>query len=259
MKEDYQHIRLDIRDRVGRITFARPPLNVFSIQTLREINRALDEITNTRDCVAVRFDAVADSRAWCAGIALEEHADETVYQLLEAFHEVFRSLRHMAKPVVAVVDGAALGGGCSLVAACDFVVASDRARFGQPEIKLGVFSPVASVLLSRVIGERRARELVLTGELVSADEAQRMNLVSHVVPVTELDAKGEEILSRLRELSASSLAAARQALDGAQGRTFDDALDAAQDIYLNELMRTEDAHEGIRAFMEKRRATWRNR
>ncbi len=259
MTDSYQHIRLNISDRIGRITFARLPLNVFNIQAMREINEALDVCASTREMVAVVFAASPDARAWCAGIALEEHADDTVYQLLEAFHNIFRNLQAMAKPTVAVVDGAALGGGCSLVAACDFVVASERARFGQPEIKLGVFSPIAAVQLPRVVGERRARELILTGELVDAGEALRMGLVSYVVTVGELEAKAEEILKRLRELSASSLEATRRALDAAHGRTFEDALTQIENIYLNELMRTEDAHEGIRAFMEKRRAGWKNR
>jgi cyclohexa-1,5-dienecarbonyl-CoA hydratase len=259
MTEPYQHIRLDIADRVGRITFARPPLNVLNIQAMREIDLALDECANHRDMVAIVFAASAEARAWCAGIALEEHANETVYQLLEAFHNIFYSLRTMAKPVVGIVDGAALGGGCGLVAGCDIVIASERARFGQPEIKLGVFPAVATVLLPRIVGERHAREIILTGELIDAMQAQQMNLVSYVVPVNELEAKSEEVLNRLRELSASSLEATRRALDAAQGKTFEDALAEAENIYLNELMRTEDAHEGIRAFMEKRKATWRNR
>lgn len=259
MTDSYQHIRLNIAERVGRITFARPPLNVLNIQAMREIDSALDRCANHREMVAVVFDAAADARAWCAGIALEEHADETVYQLLEAFHNIFHALHAMAKPTIAIVDGAALGGGCSLVAGCDIVIASERARFGQPEIKLGVFSSIATVLLPGVIGERRARELILTGELIDAHEAARMNLVSHVVAADELEAKSEEIINRLRELSASSLEATRRALDAARGRTFDDALGGVENIYLNELMRTEDAHEGIRAFMEKRRAAWRNK
>jgi cyclohexa-1,5-dienecarbonyl-CoA hydratase len=259
MPDTYQHIRLHIADRTGRITFARPPLNVFNIEAMREINDALERCTNVRDMVAIVFDASADSRAWCAGIALEEHADETVYQLLEAFHDIFRNLQAMAKPVIAIVDGAALGGGCSLVAGCDIVIASERARFGQPEIKLGVFSSIAAVLLPRVVGERRAREMILTGELVGADEALRMGLVSYVVPTNDLEAKSTEILTRLRDLSAASLEASRRALDAAQGRTFNDALAQIENIYLNELMKTVDAHEGIRAFMEKRRAGWKNR
>ncbi|MBA3320093.1 MAG: enoyl-CoA hydratase/isomerase family protein, partial [Pyrinomonadaceae bacterium] len=169
----FKHIRFTIEERVGRITFARPPLNVLNIAMMREIGEALGECAGRREVVAIVFDAAAELRAFSAGVAVEEHVEATIFQMLESFHNIFRALERMAKPTLAVVDGAALGGGCELVAACDIVIASDRARFGQPEIKLGVFPPVAALLLPRVIGERRARELCLTGELIDAPEALR--------------------------------------------------------------------------------------
>ncbi len=260
MNGKYQTIRFTIENRVARLTFARPPLNVFNIQMMREINNALNDCSNQRDTVAVVFDAAPESRAFSAGVAVEEYAEETSYQMLESFHEIFHTLRHMAKPVVAVVDGAALGGGCELVAGCDIVIAGERARFGQPEIKLGVFPPVAALLLPRIIGERRARELILTGEIIDAPEALRLGLVNYVVPSTQLEQKTREVLARLRELSAPALEATRRALDaGAYGASFTEALAAIENLYLNDLMKTEDAHEGIKAFMEKRKPVWRNR
>src|SRR5919112_4359861 len=165
MPDTYRHIRFRVEDRVGRVTFARPPLNIFTIAMMREVDAALTECMGARDMVAVVFDSLEGSRAFSAGVSVEEHQPETVYQMLESFHAVFRTLEQMGKPALAVVDGAALGGGCELVAGCDLVVSSTRARFGQPEIKLGVFPPVAAVLLPRVMGERRARELLLTGEI----------------------------------------------------------------------------------------------
>ena len=256
---NYQNIRFNIEDRVGRITFARPPLNVFNIAMMREIGEAVNECMGRRDMVAIVFDAVAGSRAFSAGVAVEEHVEETVYQMLESFHSIFRTLDQTAKPAIAVVDGAALGGGCELVAGCDIVIASDRSRFGQPEIKLGVFPPVAAVLLPRIIGEKRARELVLTGDLIDAHEALRLGLVSHVVPPEAIGQKLQSVLVKLRELSAPALEMTRRALDLARGSTFETALDKVEDLYLNELMKTEDAHEGVKAFMEKRKPQWRNR
>jgi len=255
----YQHIQFRVEDRVGRVAFARPPLNVFTIAMMREVEQALTECMGRRDMVAVVFEAVAGSRAFSAGVSIEEHAEETVYQMLESFHLVFRTLEQMGKPTLAVVDGAALGGGCELVAACDIVISAPRARYGQPEIKLGVFPPVAAVLLPRVVGERRARELLLTGELFDAPEALRMGLVSYVVESDQLEAKLQEVLSKLRELSAPALEMARRALDAGRGRPFLEALERAEDIYLNELMKTEDAQEGVKAFMEKRKPEWRNK
>jgi cyclohexa-1,5-dienecarbonyl-CoA hydratase len=259
MAEKYQSIRLRVEDRVARVTFARPPLNIFDIAMMREIDRALNELMTAHDAVAVVFEAVEGSRAFSAGVSVEEHQAETIYQMLDSFHSIFRTMNQLAKPTIAVVDGAALGGGCELVAACDFVISTSRARYGQPEIKLGVFPPVAAVVLPRVVGERRARELVLTGELIDAHEAQRIGLVSHVVEEGRLEQKLQEILARLRELSAPALEMTRRALDLARGLTFEDALSRAEDLYLNELMKTEDAQEGLKAFMEKRKPAWKNK
>jgi cyclohexa-1,5-dienecarbonyl-CoA hydratase len=256
---NFEHISFAIEDRVARITFARPPLNVFDIAMMREINVALGEVIHRRDVVAIVFEAAPDTRAFSAGVAIEEHVEGTIYQMLDSFHGIFRTLEQLAKPTFAVVDGAALGGGCELVAACDIVIASERARFGQPEIKLGVFPPVACVLLPMIIGDKRARELILTGELISAAQAARLGLVSYVVPSEQLQTKLGEILARLRELSGVSLESTRRALDLGRGWSIDTALAKVENIYLHELMKTEDANEGIKAFMEKRKPEWQDR
>ncbi|HEU4765771.1 MAG TPA: enoyl-CoA hydratase-related protein [Pyrinomonadaceae bacterium] len=259
MSSDFQHIRYQVDDRVARITFARPPLNVLNIAMMREINAALTESAR-REIVAIVFASDKDCRAFSAGVAVEEHVQETIYQMLDAFHSIFRQLEQIAKPTIALVDGAALGGGCELVAACDIVIASERSRFGVPEIKLGVFPPVATILLPIVIGEKRARELILTGEIIDAVEAGRHGLCSHVVPGAHLEAKLLEITAKLRELSGTSLEFTRRAMDmGRSRRTFDEALAEQENIYLHELMKTVDANEGIKAFMEKRKPVWRHR
>jgi cyclohexa-1,5-dienecarbonyl-CoA hydratase len=259
MTDEYQNIRLNIEDRVGRISFARPPLNVFNIAMMREINDAIGECASQREMVAIVFEAAPETRAFSAGVAIEEHVEETIYRMLDSFHGIFRALEQAAKPTIAVVDGSALGGGCELVACCDIVIASERARFGQPEIKLGVFPPVAAVLLPRIIGDKRARELILTGELIDAAEALRLGLISRVVPSAELEQKTRDVLVKLRELSAPALEASKRAMNLARGRTFENALSAVEDLYLNELMKTEDAREGIQAFMEKRKPEWKSK
>jgi cyclohexa-1,5-dienecarbonyl-CoA hydratase len=254
----YLNIQFRVEDRVARITFARPPLNVFNIEMMREIARALGECAR-RDLVAIVFDADKNCRAFSAGVAIEDHVQDTIFQMLDTFHSIFRQLEQLAKPAIALVDGAALGGGCELVAACDIVIASDRSRFGQPEIKLGVFPPVAAVILPFVIGEKRARELILTGEIIDSVEAGRLGLCNHVVPGTQLEPKLLEVLAKLRELSGTSLVFARQSLDLGRGRSFDAALTEQENVYLHELMKTEDANEGVKAFLEKRKPVWRNR
>lgn len=256
---NFQYITFQIDDRVARITFARPPVNIFNIAMMREINSALGQCFQERDLAAVVFAAASDCRAFSAGVAVEEHVEETIFQMLDSFHAIFRTLEQLARPTIAVVDGAALGGGCELVAACDLAIASERARFGQPEIKLGVFPPVAAVLLPHVIGDKRARELMLTGELIEATEAARLGLVNYVVPSNELEQKTSELLARLRNLSAAALELTKRAIDLGRGRTLDAALKEVENLYLGELMKTHDANEGVNAFIEKRKPEWTNR
>jgi cyclohexa-1,5-dienecarbonyl-CoA hydratase len=255
----FQHISLQFEDRVARIELRRPPLNVLNIAMMREICEALSACAQQAELAAIVFQSAKDCRAFSAGVSVEEHVPDTIYQMLDSFHGIFRALEQMARPTLAVVDGGALGGGCELVAACDIVISSDRARFGQPEIKLGVFPPVASILLPRVIGEKRARELIMTGELITATEAASWGLVSHVVPADQLEAKTKEIVAKLRDLSAAALEHTRRSLDLGRGRSLDEALKEQEDFYLNDLMRTADAVEGIKAFMEKRKPVWKNR
>jgi cyclohexa-1,5-dienecarbonyl-CoA hydratase len=259
MLDNYQYIKFRIDDRAARITFARPPLNIFNIAMMREVNDALTQCAQQRELVAIVFDAVAESNAFSAGVAIEEHIEETIFQMLDSFHAIFRNLEQIARPTIAIVDGAALGGGCEVVAACDIVIASERARFGQPEIKLGVFPPVAVVLLPQVIGEKRARELLLTGELIEASEAARLGLVNYLLPGNELEQKTSELLTKFRNLSGVALAATKQAIDLGRGRSLDSALQDVEQLYLNDLMKTYDATEGIKAFMEKRKPEWRHR
>ena len=259
MPETYQYIKFIFEDRAARITFARPPLNILNIAMMREVNEALGQCAQQRELAAIVFDAAVDCNAFSAGVAVEEHVEETIFQMLDSFHGIFRNLEQIARPTIAVVDGAALGGGCELVAACDIVIASERARFGQPEIKLGVFPPVAAVLLPRVIGEKRARELILTGELIEAPEAARLGLVNYLLPRSELEQKVADLLSRFRNLSSAALAFTKEAMDLGRGCSLDSALKEVEDLYLNELMKTHDASEGIQAFADKRKPEWRHR
>ena len=259
MPDLYQHIKFNVDDRVARITFARPPVNIFNIAMMREINGALNECSHQREIVAIVFDAASDCRAFSAGVAVEEHGEDTIFQMLDSFHAIFRTLEQLSRPTIAVIDGAALGGGCELVAACDIAIASERARFGQPEIKLGVFPPVAAVLLPQVMGHKRARELILTGEMIEAAEAMRVGLVNYVLPSSQLEQKTVELLSKLRDLSAAALELTKKAMDLGRGRSLDSVLMEVEDIYLHELMKTHDATEGIKAFIEKRKPVWRDR
>jgi len=145
------------------------------------------------------------------------------------------------------------------VAACDIVIAGERARFGQPEIKLGVFPPVAAILLPRIIGDKKAREMILLGEIIDANEALRIGLVNQVAPSSELNQQTDAVLAKLRELSSSALQFTRTALEVGRRGNFESALTEVENLYLHDLMQTPDATEGVQAFMEKRKPEWRNK
>src|SRR5260370_20758799 len=179
--------------------------------------------------------------------------------MLQLFHDCFRQLAKLDLITVALVRGVALGGGSELALGCDFVLASDRARFGQPEIQLGVFPPVAAYQLSRQIAPRKGLELLLTGDPVDAAEAERLGIVNAVFPLAELDSRAAEWLQRLYRQSASSLRFAKKAFRLAQSADFDERLASVERLYLEELMKTSDANEGLNAFVEKRKPVWRGR
>lgn len=259
MPTHYKDIQFSVTDRVARIVFSRPPLNILTIAMMKEIVDAINRAAQMPDTCAIVFSSSQPTGAFSAGVSIEEHRAESVFQMLEGFHSIFRTLNTVSKPVIAVVGGAALGGGCELAAFADIVIASTAARFGQPEIKLGIFPPAAAVILPRVIGVKRAREMVLTGELLSAETAQTLGLVSHVVTESALESRCEELLNSFRQMSVPGLEMARRAMVQTWGLGFNEALKRSEDIYLNELMSFRDPQEGIEAFIAKRPPRWKHK
>jgi len=218
-----------------------------------------DAIARTRpDRHALIIDAAGD-KTFSAGASVQDHIGERVVTMLATFHDCFRALAKLDLVTVALVRGAALGGGCELAMACDFVLASDRARFGQPEINLGVFPPVAAWQLSRQTAPRKGLELLLGGNPIDANTAASLGLVNAVFPAAEFNAKAEEWLGSIFRQSASSVRMAKKAFRLAQSMDFDERLAAVERLYLEELMKTGDANEGLNAFMEKRKPVWRGR
>jgi cyclohexa-1,5-dienecarbonyl-CoA hydratase len=256
---EFQHIVFDRQDGVARLVLNKPPFNVLDIAMMQEINRALEELSSAPAAKVLVFEAAEGSKAFSAGVDVSEHTADKVDEMIEVFHRIFRLLDALDVPTVAVVGGAALGGGCELALFCDMIIASEKASFGQPEIQVGVFPPIAAVALPGIIGPKKAMELVLTGERIRADEAQRLGLVNKVVPPDELRAAADELVGKLSGLSAAVLGVTKRAVRvGSVGR-FDDALAAVEELYLRRLMDTEDAHEGLAAFMEKRAPVWKDR
>ena len=254
---DDKFIRLEVADGVARLVLARPPLNILNIEMMEEVNAALERVQALHEVRVLVM--AAEGKAFSAGVAVEDHLGDRVKPMLEAFHRIFHLLRALPCPTVAAVQGAALGGGSELATFCDFVIASETATVGQPEIKVGVFPPIAAVHYPSRIGLARTLQLLLTGEVIGAKEAERIGLVDRAVPAAQLPAAVEEVLAKLRDKSRAVLALTRRAVLDAAGQPFEAALRAVETLYHAELMATEDAHEGLRAFVEKRAPTWRHR
>src|SRR5438105_746928 len=238
-----------------RITLSDPPLHILDITMLDELRDALLRVSSDRHALIITS---SGDKAFSAGASVQDHLGDRVAIMLKEFHECFRMLAKLDIVTVALVRGVALGGGCELALACDFVLASDRARFGQPEINLGVFPPVAAYQLSRQIAPRKGLELLLSGEPIDAATAERLGLINAVFAAADFDAQSDRWLERIYRQSASSLRFAKKAFRLAQSADFDERLAAVERLYLQELMKTDDAVEGLNAFIEKRKAVWKN-
>ncbi len=244
---------------VARLTLNKPPVNVLDIAMMREINTALEGLAGDPAIKVLVFEAAEGSKAFSAGVDVSDHTADKVDEMIEVFHRIFRQLDALEIPTVAVVGGAALGGGCELVLFCDMIVASEKASFGQPEIQVGVIPPIAVVALPGIVGPKKALEMVLIGDRIRAAEAERVGLVNKVVPPEELRAAADEFVGKLTKLSGAVLRLTKRAVRIGSTGSFADGLVAVEELYLGPMMETEDAHEGLAAFMERRAPVWKNR
>lgn len=257
MAEQYEHILFQREGGVARITLNHPPVNIMDIPTMAEMVAALEALEGDTETKVVLFGATG--KAFCAGVDVRDHTVDKVAGMVEVFHRIFRLMWALDVPTVAAVNGAALGGGCELVTFCDLIIASQKATFGQPEIQVGVYPPVAAVTFPRIMPHMRALELLLTGAVIDATEAERLGIVNKVVPAESFEAEVEGFVGRLTSLSGAVLRLTKRA--ALQGLTlpFEEALRLSEDLYLNRLMKTEDASEGLSAFMEKRKPVWKDK
>jgi cyclohexa-1,5-dienecarbonyl-CoA hydratase len=243
---------------VARLVINRPPLNILDIAAIRELNSGSAAALHQEGVRLVEIRG-AGEEAFSAGVDVSDHFPDRAPEMLREFHSLIRSVLYASCPVLAVVRGHCLGGGMELAMACDFIVASEDARFAQPEVKVGAFPPVAAVLLSKLIPEKKALELVLTGEPIAAEQAQRLGLVNRVVRPGELEGEVARFSGLLLAQSALVTMLARKAARLAPLAAFESALRESERIYLEQLLATVDASEGLRAFLEKRPPVWTHR
>jgi cyclohexa-1,5-dienecarbonyl-CoA hydratase len=247
-------VEVDVTVPIARVTLINPPLNVIDLPMMLELQQRLGEIESRTDISTILFRG--DARAFSAGVDIKAHLPEQIHEMLTSFHAVIRAIVASRKVTIAAVRGACLGGGAELAAVCDMVYSARDASWGFPEIKLGCYPPVAAVVLATLIGQKRAAELVLTGRQFTGDEAAAMGLATRSVAAEELESIVERTLAELRQLSPAALAHAKKAIYAWDAIHFDKGLARAEKIYLDELISTADAREGIIAFLDKRPPKW---
>jgi len=247
-------VSIDIAPPVARIGLHHPPLNVIDIPMMEELSRVLAEIESQPSVSMIVLSG--DGKAFSAGVDVAAHTPDKVEEMLGKFHAMIRALVATKKVTIASVHGACLGGGAELAMVCDLVHTAESAQWGFPEIKLGCYPPVACTALAALVGQKRAADLILTGRTISGVEAAENGLATSVWPERELVAAVEGIVKHLLQLSPAALAIAKKASYAWDSMHFDKGLARAERIYFEDLMKTADAVEGIRAFREKRPPRW---
>ena len=257
MTETKTRLIVEAAAPIARITLSNSPLNVIDITMMDGLAAALAQIEAQSSISIVHIRGAG--KCFSAGVDVAAHTPDRVEEMLTKFHAAIRLLVASRKVTVAEVHGSCLGGGAELAMVCDLVYTADDATWGFPEIQLGCFPPVAVTALAALISPRRAAELILTGKTISGAEAHAIGLATRSLRKKALGGGVSDTLDRLAGLSAAALAATKRAIYAWDAIHFDKGLARAEKIYLDELMKTEDAREGIRAFLEKRNPKWNNR
>ena len=253
----FSRITLDLELPLARIVLDNPPLNVIDIPMMDELEEALTEI-EARVEISVLI-IRGSQRAFSGGVDVAAHTPDKVEQMLAKFHRIIRALVGSKKVTIAAVHGHCLGGGAEIAMVCDLAFTSELATWGFPEIKLGCYPPVAVTALAALVGQKHAADLVLTGRTISGREAASIGLANAVVPEVDLDHAVQDAVHHLSQLSSATLALTKKAIYGWDSIHFDKGLARAEKIYFEELMKTEDAQEGINAFLEKRSPVWKGK
>jgi enoyl-CoA hydratase len=255
----YENIIVETNGRVGVIRLNRPQaLNALNRALIRELTQAID--TFDADAGIGCLLITGSDKAFAAGADIKEMADKT---FIEAYLGNFAGDWHAAararKPIVAAVAGFALGGGCELAMQCDIVIAADNAKFGQPEIKLGVIPGIGGTQrLTRAVGKAKAMDLILTGRMMDAAEAERSSLVARVVPAADLMNEAMKVADTIANMSLPSVLAAKESVDAAFESSLAEGVRFERRIF-HSLFATEDQKEGMKAFVEKRKPEWKSK
>jgi cyclohexa-1,5-dienecarbonyl-CoA hydratase len=253
----FQHIRTELADGVGTIRLNRPPVNILNIEMMEEINQVLRGFKKEEGLKVLLFRA--EGKAFSAGVDVGEHMGDMVKRMIETFHGMFRLMDELQAPSIAVVNGSALGGGCELALYCDMVLATEKSTFGQPEIMVGVFPPIAALILPRIMGMKRAMEFILSGKTIGARDALEMGLINRIISEDSLEEEVKGFVDEFARHSAAVLRLTKKACIEGLCDDVGEGLRRIERVYLDELMKSEDAIEGLKAFLEKRKPLWKDR
>ncbi|MGZ3606251.1 MAG: enoyl-CoA hydratase/isomerase family protein [Thermodesulfobacteriota bacterium] len=252
----FKHIQTELKEGVATLTLNRPPVNVLNIEMMEEINTYFESLLKEKALKLLVIQAAG--KAFSAGVDVGEHLGDLVYKMIEVFHRMFRLMDALKVPSVAVVNGSALGGGCELAVYCDMVMATERAKFGQPEIQVGVFPPIAALVFPRMMGRKKALELILSGDVISAQEALALGMINKIVPEAFLAEEVSRFVEKFKKLSGIVLKLTKEATLAGLNDDAERGLKVIEKIYLDRLMKTHDAIEGLKAFIDKRKPTWKD-
>ncbi len=250
-------VKVDVENGIGTLTLSHPPLNILTRAVLADLRARLEELAAAPDLRVLVL--AAEGKHFSAGADVGEHLPPEHGELIPEFLETIRLLASFPLPVIAAVRGRCLGGGFELVQGADIVIAGEGALFGQPEILLGVSAPAACLLLPLRTGHAVASEILFTGDPLTADQAAAAGLVLRVAPEADVEEEAKLLALRMARHSAVALRATKKTLLLGAGPTIRAGAQAATTIYVDELMRSEDAVEGLRSFLEKRTPTWTHR
>jgi|SRR5579864_110081 len=253
----FERLAVDLKPPIAQVTLSNPPLNIIDIPMMEELAVVLAQIEGMPDVIVIVLRGAG--KAFSAGVDVAAHTPDKVATMLEKFHGVIRALVATKKVTVAAVHGHCLGGGAELAMVCDLAYTAEDAKWGFPEIQLACFPPVAVTALAALIGQKRAADLVLTGRAFTGVKAADMGLATEAVSNDNLSKLVEGAADTLTKLSPAALAITKKAIYAWDSIHFDKGLARAERIYLEELMNTADAQEGIRAFQEKRDPRWKSR
>jgi cyclohexa-1,5-dienecarbonyl-CoA hydratase len=251
-------IKFSKTEGVARIVFARPKQhNVFNIDMMNQFIQAMENLAADKELKCVVFEA--EGKSWCAGLDVGDHRPENADEMIAVFNRSLKLIGEFEIPTIAAVRGACLGGGMEYAIACDVVIAGKRAKFGQPEIKLGFLPPYAAIRLPLLVGPAKAIEVCTSGKIYSADEAQAMGFVSQVAEDDDFEAAVDKFVAEIKANSPLIIRLNKRAVTQHLGMGFYDAMDSVSDLFLNTLLKTEDTLEGIDSFYAKRRPEWKNK